>query len=204
MRPPDRGLRAAAAGRRLLPALSIQPLLLLWDIDGTLLQRASTEHAVALKRALSDVHGVDVEGLAVDAAGRTDNAIARSLLEASGVDPSVIDGRAGDVLAATCAAYETLCPADLSATVSLGIPEVLDVLAARPEEFRFSLVTGNFERVARRKLAAAGIGHHFPEGQGGFGSDAEARAELPPVARARAGDWPRERTVIIGDTPRDI
>ncbi len=108
------------------------------------------------------------------------------------------------MLAATCAAYETLCPADLSATVSPGIPAVLDALAARPEEFRFSLVTGNFERVARRKLAAAGIGHHFPEGQGGFGSDAEARAELPPVARERAGGWPRERTVVIGDTPRDI
>ena len=27
---------------------------------------------------------------------------------------------------------------------------------------------------------------------------------LPPIARARAGDWPRERTVVIGDTPRDI
>ena len=27
---------------------------------------------------------------------------------------------------------------------------------------------------------------------------------LPPIARARAGGWPRERTVVIGDTPRDI
>ncbi len=54
------------------------------------------------------------------------------------------------------------------------------------------------------KLARAGIGSFFEEGQGGFGSDAEAREELPPLARARAGDWPRERTVVIGDTPRDI
>lgn len=128
-----------------------------------------------------------MEGIAVDAAGRTDNAIARLLLEASGLDTGVIDGRAADVLAATCAAYERLCPADLSATVAPGIPEVLDALAARPHEFRFSLVTGNFERVARRKLAAAGIGHHFEAGQGGFGSDAEERAALPPVARERAG-----------------
>ena len=30
------------------------------------------------------------------------------------------------------------------------------------------------------------------------------REQLPPIARARAGDWPRERTVVIGDTPRDI
>ena len=65
-------------------------------------------------------------------------------------------------------------------------------------------MTGNFERIARLKLARAGIGDWFPEGQGGFGSDAEDRALLPPIARARAGGWPRERTVVIGDTPRDI
>ena len=75
---------------------------------------------------------------------------------------------------------------------------------SRPDEFRFSLVTGNYERVARLKLARAGIGSWFPEGQGGFGSDAEDREALPPIARERAGGWPRERTVVIGDTPRDI
>ena len=69
---------------------------------------------------------------------------------------------------------------------------------------RLALVTGNLEPVARRKLASAGIGHWFAPGQGGFGSDAEERGELPAVARARAGGWPRERTVVIGDTPRDI
>lgn len=155
-------------------------------------------------RAVADVHGVDVTGLRVDAAGRTDRAIARSLLEAVGIGGEAVDGRAEDVLAATCALYEELCPPDLSTMVSPGIPALLDGLVARPEEFRFSLVTGNFERVARLKLARAGIGHHFAPGQGAFGSDAEAREALPPIARARAGDWPRERTVVIGDTPRDI
>ena len=82
--------------------------------------------------------------------------------------------------------------------------DALPRLAARPDAFRFSLVTGNFERIARLKLARAGIGDWFPEGQGAFGSDAEDRELLPPIARARAGDWPRERTVVIGDTPRDI
>jgi phosphoglycolate phosphatase len=69
-----------------------------------------------------------------------------------------------------------------------------------------ALVTGNLEPIARMKLRAAGIGHHFAKGQGGFGSDAEDRAELPRIARRRAAapPWPRERTVVIGDTPRDI
>ena len=35
-------------------------LLLLFDIDGTLLQRASVEHATALRVAAGRVHGVDL------------------------------------------------------------------------------------------------------------------------------------------------
>ena len=181
------------------------PLLLLWDIDGTLLQRASVEHADAMRRALIDVHGsLELDGRLVEAAGRTDGAIARDLLVAAGHAPEAIDARADDVIAACCALYDDLCPADLSARVAPGVADVLPRLAARPDAFRYSLVTGNFERIARLKLARAGIGDWFPEGQGAFGSDAEDRALLPPIARARAGDWPRERTVVIGDTPRDI
>jgi phosphoglycolate phosphatase len=181
------------------------PLLLLWDIDGTLLQRASLEHAEAMRRALVDIHGsLDLNGRRVEAAGRTDAAIARDLLVAAGHAPGAIDARADDVIAACCALYDELCPADLSPRLAPGIPEALTLLGGRPDAFRFSLVTGNFERIARLKLARAGIGDWFPEGQGAFGSDAEDRELLPPIARARAGDWPRERAVVIGDTPRDI
>jgi phosphoglycolate phosphatase-like HAD superfamily hydrolase len=181
------------------------PLLLLWDIDGTLLQRASREHAEALRAALLQVHGeLQLDGHEIEAAGRTDGAIARDLLVAAGLAPPAIDARADDVIAACCALYDELCPADLSPRVAPGVPEALAVLGERPDAFRFSLVTGNYERVARLKLARAGIGSWFPEGQGGFGSDAEERERLPPIARSRAGDWPRERTVVIGDTPRDI
>ena len=45
------------------------PLLLLWDIDGTLLQRASLEHADALHAALVEVHGeLSLEGHQIEAA----------------------------------------------------------------------------------------------------------------------------------------
>lgn len=177
-------------------------LLLLFDIDGTLLQRASHEHAVALRTAAGRVHGVDV--LAVDAveyAGRTDRAIARDLLLAAGV--SELDEA---WVEETVLEYERLCPPDLSAKVAPGMVELLEALAARPSDFRLSLVTGNLEPVARLKLAAAGIGRFFEAGQGGFGSDHEDRGELPAIARARAASpaWARDRTVVIGDTPRDI
>jgi len=182
-----------------------QPLLLLWDIDGTLLQRASLEHAEAMRRALVQVHGeLELDGHQVEAAGRTDAAIARDLLVAAGLASGAIDSRTDDVVAAACALYDELCPADLSPRLAPGVPEALASLGGRPDDFRFSLVTGNFERIARLKLARAGIGDWFPAGQGAFGSDADEREKLPPIARSRAGDWPRERTVVIGDTPRDI
>ena len=142
----------------------------------------------------------------MEAAGRTDLAIARDLLLAAGVERSEIDARAAEVASRAVEAYAGLCPEDLSPRLAPGIVELLDALAVRPETFRLSLVTGNLEPVARLKLERAGIGHRFPAGQGGFGSDHASRAELPPIARARMSDppWPRERTVVIGDTPRDI
>jgi phosphoglycolate phosphatase len=120
------------------------------------------------------------------------------------VDDASIDARADEVVAAAVTAYKELCPPDLSAYVAPGVTDALAALATAPDVYRLALVTGNLEPVARRKLASAGIGDYFAAGQGGFGSDAEDRGLLPAVARARAGGWPRERTVVIGDTPRDI
>jgi phosphoglycolate phosphatase-like HAD superfamily hydrolase len=84
---------------------------------------------------------------------------------------------------------------------------VLDWLSGR-DGVLLGLLTGNYEPVARLKLRRAGIGRHFPSGVGAFGSDDEDRAALPAIARRRAGrpgsPHPRERTIVIGDTPRDI
>ncbi|MEJ7826497.1 MAG: haloacid dehalogenase-like hydrolase [Solirubrobacteraceae bacterium] len=184
-------------------------MLLLFDIDGTLLIGAADAHRDAIHEALRVVHGVsDPNRAGMQVAGRTDMDIARGLLTTAGVSAAVIDERADDVRIAACEAYARLRPDDLSATVAPGMTELLERLAARGDTI-LSLVTGNYEPIARIKLAAAGIGAHFARGQGGFGSDHEARAELPAIARRRAGEaggepWPRERTVLIGDTPRDI
>ncbi len=163
------------------------------------------EHALALRDAAERVHGVTLpDGQGVEAAGRTDGAIVRDLLAAAGVAGEAFDARWPELQAAAVQAFADVCPVDLSERVAPGIVELLGELAGREADFRLSLVTGNLEPVARLKLARAGIGDYFEPGQGGFGSDHASRAELPPIARARAGDWPRDRTVVIGDTPRDI
>ena len=73
---------------------------------------------------------------------------------------------------------------------------------------RLALLTGNLEPIARHKMELAGLARFFPPGQGGFGSDAEVRAELVTIARQRAGANGRphtaDDTMVIGDTPLDV
>ena len=177
--------------------------LLLWDIDGTLLLKASKEHAQAIHAAIKRVYHVAIQDGQVEAAGRTDIAIARSILTLAGVSAERVDQRLLAFRAAAVEEYARRVPRDLSDHLARHVPEVLDELGQRAG-VRHSLVTGNLEPIARMKLRAAGIGGHFPKGQGGFGSDAEDRSELPDIARARAGNHPADDTVVIGDTPRDI
>lgn len=188
-------------------------VLLLFDIDGTLLRGAAQAHAEALRAAMHAVYGIgSSDGAAralpvVQAAGRTDMEIARELATKSGCSEELFQERMGDLQARTVVEYQRRVPADLSAFAVPGIGPLLAELD-RDAEARLSLLTGNLEGIARLKLERAGLGSHFPAGQGGFGSDSEDRNDLPGIARARAGapgdPHPRELTLVIGDTPRDI
>lgn len=203
--------RAAPPRPERVPAGDEVPLLLLWDIDGTLLLRASASHAQAVWDALCEIHGLTDRQLLRDQrmAGMTDGQIAREILTAAGVERAVVDRHAESVRDRICESY---VPGDLETHVSPGLEDALRVLWDRGDVVH-SLVTGNFERIARRKLQAAGIAGWFdPRVGGGFGSDHEDRLLLPATARRRAGaallpddrPWPADRAVVIGDTPRDI
>ena len=185
-------------------------ILLLFDIDGTLLSGATTAHRDAMHEALREVHGIsptDRALRAISPAGRTDPEIARAILLDAGVSAERIDDRADAVREHCCRAYARLCPDDLSQFVVPGVTEMLESLAERDDVIP-ALLTGNYEPVARLKLARAGLGGYFRSGQGAFGSDAEDRVSLPAIARRRAGTLgyphPAEATIVIGDTPRDI
>jgi phosphoglycolate phosphatase len=177
-------------------------VLLLFDIDGTLLLKATAAHVAAVLEALREVYGVS-DPSKVEAAGRTDYEIARNVCLLDGVTAARFDAGRDDFRIACVAAYARLCPDDLSEFVAPGVPDVLDALAKR-DDTRLALLTGNLEPIARLKIGRAGLGHFFEPGQGGFGSDHEDRTELPAIARRRAGHYPRAKTVVIGDTPRDI
>ena len=188
-------------------------MLLLFDIDGTLLRGAAESHARALRRALHEVYDVgdragEPEALPqVAAAGRTDLEIAREMLLLCGRSARRID-EGLERLREACVRHYALCgPEDLRHCVIEGMHELLAWLSTIAD-VKLALLTGNLEPIARAKLARAGLGHYFAAGQGAFGSDSEDRTDLPAIARERAGaaseSYPRAGTLVIGDTPRDI
>jgi phosphoglycolate phosphatase len=181
--------------------------LLLFDIDGTLLLRATRAHRDAVHAALVEVYGIEIPEGRVEAAGRTDLAIARSILLLTGVDAKTIDAGQLAFREAATAHYARLVPDSLRQHVAPGVPELLEALKPR-RDVRLALLTGNFESIARLKLRRAGIADAFEVGQGAYGSDSEDRTELPAIARRRAGTaehpFPRADTLVIGDTPHDI
>jgi phosphoglycolate phosphatase-like HAD superfamily hydrolase len=181
-------------------------VLLLFDIDGTLLRRMPPAHRQAVADAVQLVYGVELAPADMGStAGMTDTAIARRALLARGVAPAVIAARLPDFFSAAAEAYARHVPADLRPYHTPHAEETLDWLAVRGGAL--GLVTGNIERIAWIKLEAAGLAHYFR--CGAFGDEAEAREELPPLAVARARelfgrDFAPAQTYVIGDTPADI
>jgi phosphoglycolate phosphatase-like HAD superfamily hydrolase len=72
-----------------------------------------------------------------------------------------------------------------------------------------SVLTGNMQATALVKLAALDLDRYLDLRVGAYGDAHEIRADLVPLARARAvaaygGDFAGRATVLIGDTPLDV
>lgn len=181
-------------------------MLFLFDIDGTLLRGMPPAHRMALCDATEHVYGVTVEPRHLGkTAGMTDSAIARRLLLETGVSHDMIASGLPAFFVAAADAYERHVPDDLRPYLTPHAVASLEWL--RGNHAILGLVTGNIERIAWRKLAAAHLDEYFSFGA--FGDEAELRDELPPRAIARAEQitarkFAPHEVFVIGDTPADI
>ena len=177
--------------------------LVLFDVDKTLFLASDPLMGEATTDAIEDVWGLKLPGEAirsVNHAGQTATRITREMLRLERLSDDEIDrGLARWCEEASVRYLELLEEADTSDWRS---PEGTAEALARIE--RRALLTGNPELVARARMEKLGLAEFFPRGQGAFGCDAEDRADLIDIARTRAGDWPRERTVAVGDTEADV
>jgi phosphoglycolate phosphatase-like HAD superfamily hydrolase len=184
----------------------VTPLLALFDVDGTLFLTHDPLSSEALLETLRELYPVEPPADAVeriDHEGQTAKRVARLVLRAEGLEDGAIDERLDEWCAAFATRYvDLLAGADTSGWQGApGASECLGRLEAAG--VGLALLTGNPESMALARMKRLGLDRFFPAGQGAFGCDAESRAALIDLARHRAGDWPAERTVELGDTRRD-
>ncbi len=192
---------AGSLSRRTFRILQI--ILILFDIDGTLLLGAPLAHTEALSRAAAEVFEVPVTAadvVAIHPGGRTDQEIARLILRRHDVDDARITAGLDTWKAHTVEVYSQVRADHPPQTRAPGAPEALARAAATGA--RLALLTGNLEPLAHAKVGDAGLGGWFAPGTGAFGSDHESRDALVPIAVGRAGG--AGSVVVVGDTPRDI
>ena len=178
------------------------PLLLLFDIDGTLVDTGGKGMA-ALRKTAMEIFGN--EGPPLDLAGSTDLGILENLHVHFG--------------ASYCAERthrffetyhihleESLSSNPAEGRVLDGVVEILQDIAGAPHA-KPALLTGNTMEGAWIKLRHYRLDHHF--GFGAYGSDRADRNLLGSIALERAlahtgRAYTAERTLVIGDTPKDI
>jgi phosphoglycolate phosphatase len=172
--------------------------LVLFDVDGTLLLTHDEVYVEATRLALTEVYGLAPEG--PDIPGDTATAHTRRALTAAGVSTEEIDAGLERWCEKFSAHYlRLLADADTSHwELAPGAHEAISAMA-HP-----ALLTGNPPPVAHARMQRLGLAAYFPHGQGAFGCEREERVELFALARERAGEWPAERTVGVGDTPLDV
>src|SRR4051794_36925185 len=175
----------------------------LFDIDGTLLYTGGAG-AVAWQRAFRESHGVDANIEEHTHAGMTDPEIAEIVFrEVIGRDGS--EEERAQAIAGYLSHLEAAVEESTGYTVEPGIEALLTRLS--DEGVLLGIVTGNIESAAHIKLARGNLNRFFAFG--GYGSDSRDRTELTRKAIERAATvagapLDLERTIAIGDTPRDV
>ena len=176
--------------------------LLLWDIDGTLIDSGGAgERGLIL--SLRREFGLNDDLGWLEYFGRTDVWIARNILEhhfgrASSADiRRFLDGYLRGL------SEEMQNP---RARVLPGVAEIIGHVGSRADLAQ-GLLTGNLQRGAQIKLSHLDLWAPFPFGA--FADDAEDRNELGPHALRRAHshhgrEFTPANVFVIGDTPHDI
>jgi phosphoglycolate phosphatase len=178
--------------------------LVLWDIDGTLLQGGTLGREV-FDSAIGVVLGARPEGQ-VSFSGKTDRRIVEELLALEGV---VDTDRISEVLyhlerelgsrVERIASEGSVCPGSEAALRAL----------SEIDSVEQTVLTGNIAPNALVKLAAFGLDRYLDLEVGAYGDKHSDRRHLLPIAwqrqrQLRGAHYRPDNTWIVGDTPMDF
>jgi phosphoglycolate phosphatase len=178
--------------------------LVLFDIDGTLVD-CGGQTRQPFGEALVEVFGETGALDSYEFSGKTDTRIVYDLLTGAGRAAEDVLPRIEEVREAYLPRLERGLRVERMRVLP-GVAELLEALAVEPD-VTVGLLTGNWERGARIKLAPHDLNRNFPFGS--FGDGRLDREELPPVAweRAHAAVGRRfapHETLIVGDAVPDV
>jgi phosphoglycolate phosphatase-like HAD superfamily hydrolase len=180
--------------------------VVLFDLDGTVLTFEGPSPGpgrAALDRAMHDLYAMQDATRGLRVAGGTDRALARAMIERVGIADD-------EAIERVIASYVEHLGLVLKTRRYLPVGDAAGVVASlRNRGAGVGVATGNVRAGARLKLASAGLAPAFDLAMGGFGCDAEPRAEIVRIAtqrcRAALGDGASEiRVVVVGDTEHDV
>ena len=183
-------------------------ILILFDVDGTLIERGDPSHLDALDAGFRQ-HFPTADHISVrqiDFDGKVDHQILRELFRLASPEP-VSEQMLSQAVATVGDAYQ-LAWQGRTGTEDL-LPGVRSLLERMDQDERFALgvMTGGLQRVVETKLRRLDLVDYFPIGA--FGSEVDARVDLLPLAVKRAEQhfgqtFPAHQVVVIGDTPNDV
>src|SRR5690606_37983053 len=183
-------------------------ILVLWDIDRTLLYTGDIDRRV-YKETFTSVVGRPPAALPARGTGVTMPLAVRELLRVNQVpeqDVETFAARIVDELPERLAGHRELLFND-----GVIMPGAMDALAAvqQAEHLIPTVVTGNLRGSAETKLSALGLIGYLDTTIGGYASDDPHRPALVRIAQKRAaakhgGPFNRDNTVIVGDSLEDV
>jgi phosphoglycolate phosphatase len=185
-----------------LPEMTKRKRLLLFDIDGTLVNTGGAG-IQSLKTIVRNRFGAEDDLRDIEFAGKTDRAIIRDILQKYQVEPTE------ENIVSVADQYIRELPLSLSRSQGRtlpGIRQLLEQLKSRPH-IVVALLTGNLRQGARLKLQHYSLWDFFEFGA--FADDHHDRNELGNFAKKRAQakhdhDFDAADIDVIGDTNHDI
>lgn len=184
--------------------IQFMTILLLFDIDGTLLLSGGAGK-VAFEEVFAEIFGIPNAWGKLDPHGKTDPAIFDEVAKRK-IGRSLSPEEFDLLMERYEALFEERILQSPRFRLMPGVAEILEHLSKDPNIF-LALATGNFEGAGRMKLKRGGIEHYFQTG--GFGNDAREREKILLAAIAYSEEltkkcFRKDKIFVIGDTEYDI